>query len=60
MTAYIHFHIRAGQILVPVRLFNVSSVEDNGLESVRIKMLFSNNIHVYTGVSHVAIQTEKE
>lgn len=58
MNIYVHFNVRSGR--KAERLHNVASVEDHGVDSVRVLMQFSDDKHVYTDVSHVAVQPEKE
>jgi hypothetical protein len=56
MTIYIHFKTSAQS----VRLFNVSSVEDAGVDAIKVRMMFADDGTVYAQVSHVAMQPEKE
>ena len=58
MTIYIHFGDNT-RTLNPIRLHNVSSVEDDGVFAVRVKMQFSDDTKRFEGVSHVAVQTDR-
>ncbi len=59
MTIYIHFGDKTRE-LNPIKLHNVDSVIDDGAFAVKVRMMFTDGAKRFEGVSHVAIQTEKE
>ena len=59
MTIYVHFNVQSGR--KAERLYNVTSIHNNGMDSVKVKMEFnSNSNRTYTDVSHVAVQPDRE
>lgn len=56
MTIYVHFNIRTGR--TSERLHNVASVQHEGLDSVKVTMLFSDAVRLFTEVSHVAVKPQ--
>jgi hypothetical protein len=58
MTIYVHFHIATGK--AAVRLHNVTRVEDNGPDSVKVKNTFTDETKVFVNVSHVALKPDTE
>jgi hypothetical protein len=55
MTIYVHFKIAKA----PVKLHNVESVSDAGVDSVHVRMRFSDNHQTFTDVRNVALTPEQ-
>ncbi len=56
MHVYVHFHIHTGK--KAVTLHNVESVCDNGVDSVYLRMQFTDKNPTFNDVSHVAVKPE--
>ena len=58
MTIYIHFNISTGKSAV--RLHNVESVLDAGVDSIKVRLAFADGVKTYNDVSHVALKPSNE